>query len=135
MIIVAIDPGFTTGVAVGEVIHPKQFDLINTYSLLWENRFETSTILDQYKPEVVVMEDFRLYRHKAMDQVNSPFPSARVIGSVDAFCWQRGIRVAMQPASVMSRVGILSKDKDAVGSILHIGDAYKHLRYYTLMNT
>lgn len=135
MKIIAVDPGYTTGIAIGQSHAPKMFDVIETIELHWEQRFDMLELLDRYTPDVVVMEDFKLYAHKAESQINSPFPSARVIGSMDAFCWQRSVKVAMQPAVCIARVAVLKQHVEAVGSSPHTRDAYKHLRYYVLMNT
>lgn len=134
MKILSIDPGFTTGYAVGELAGPRIFRLIEVGELEWEQRFDLLSIIYTIQPSMCVMEDFILYKDKAEAQINSRFPSAKVIGIADLVCHMFGIDVAMQPASTMKSVSILEADKLTVGSSPHMQDAYKHLRYYVLLN-
>jgi hypothetical protein len=133
-IIIAVDPGYTTGIVVGKVTGPRDFFVIEAAEYDWEGRFRIGDLLDRYRPSVVVVENFRLYAHSARNQINSPFPSARVIGVVDTFCWERGIEVVMQMPAMRSSVTVLDEHKPILEGSPHTADAYRHLRYYILMN-
>lgn len=134
MRIVAFDPGGTTGAAVGDITTRRQFELQCVTQFDWDDRFNIWEFLKEQRPDQVVIEDFRLYKHKAQDQINSPFPAVRVIGIIDAFCHLMEIPVAMQPASAISRVKVLSPDQVQI-TTMHQSDAYKHLRCYVILNT
>lgn len=130
--IVAFDPGETTGYAVGQWYGGKDFTLKTAGELRWEDRFTILGMLQVHMPDYIVIEEFRLYQHRAMSQIGKVFPSSIVIGIIQAYTYQLGLldRITMQPASVRSSVKITSD----VGSSMHVRDAYKHLRYFVIVN-
>lgn len=137
MIIAAFDPGETTGVVVAEWQSGRDFHLLLTGVIPWNERFfQTKYILRQYRPDFIVVESFRLYRHKAESQIGKDFPSAQMIGIICAYAYDtvglEGIR--LQPASVRSSVKVLDDHKRMVGASPHIQDAYRHLRYYIIVS-
>jgi hypothetical protein len=140
--IVAIDPGLTTGyVDLQLSFSDASIRIVRAEEVRWERRFELEKLLfgaeemppDDW-PHVVVVESFRLYAHKAKDQINNDFPSVRVIGTLEAFLNHRQImnRLVLQPASVTALVAIEPEHARILGASEHMKDAYKHARYYML---
>jgi hypothetical protein len=130
MRILAIDPGHTTGVATGLWDSGLDFKLWNAFQLPWEMRFTLAHEIDL--ADLIVIESFRLYKHKAQDQINSDFPSVQVIGAVEAFAWRLSKleKIVKQPSSCIQNVKILSEHEEFTRGLIHAQDAYRHLRYY-----
>lgn len=134
-IIIAFDPGETTGVAVGQHTGGRDFDLIESWEIPWERRTTVHDALEEFRPNFIVVESFRLYAHKARQQIGSHFPSVRVIGMIElsAHLWGLG-ELFFQTPSLISQVKIpreLEVENTFSGSE-HRKDAYKHLRYFVL---
>jgi len=139
-LVIGIDPGYTTGVCVlsfdadhvtGVVIESRQ--------LVWNDRFELLPLIVQYLPKKdtltlhVVVEDFRLYGHKAQDQINNSFPSVNVIGVLDLVAHLNSIHLNMQMASMISKVAVLPEHLPYLIKSEHTRDAYKHARYHAIV--
>jgi hypothetical protein len=97
--VLALDPGSgTTGFAVF------------SGGTLWEAGQEPShgergflavtALFDEYAPEVVVCESYRVYSDKALSHVNSDLPVSRLIGAVQLLSLQRGVPLVFQSAAV-----------------------------------
>jgi hypothetical protein len=132
-IICGIDPGETTGFVLMCLTSTKgDYDVIKAFEIPWGRRFELRNLLHKYLPDVLVIESFRLYEHKAKDQIGSDFPSVRVIGITEAYMYELDCLKAItyQPAHVTARVQVLARHVGVIGSSEHVKDAYKHLRYY-----
>lgn len=164
MYILAIDPGRTTGVCILQTNDSKcGFEVVTALEMPWESRFELlktlidGTFLDQEKPqppEAVVVESFALRSNRAIEQTGSDFPSSQIIGIVEAFLWmetfkaeprksfdfprESGLqgfnRLHFQQPSVFSRVAIEPEHVVWVEGSEHKKDAYRHARYYYIMN-
>jgi len=97
MLILAIDPGRTSGICVVRTTEGKKgFVVVTALEMPWESRMEfLETLLDgtyfdqkvPQLPEAVVIESFRLRQGRALEQAGSDFPSSQVIGSIQAFLW------------------------------------------------
>ena len=137
MIIVAFDPGKTTGVVRARLTGARSYSLVDAFQVAWEDRFTVirNTLLDQkYPPEMVVVEDFRLYPHAAVHLINNSFPAVRVIGIIEAYCYEAMIAVDFQTPSMRKSTIVPDEDRAAVRSLKHSLDAYLHLRYWVLLN-
>jgi len=55
--------------------------------------------IDKHKDVIVVIEDYLLYASKANTQVNSKMETPKLIGTLQHFCWMKGIPLIMQTAS------------------------------------
>ncbi|MGQ9697162.1 MAG: hypothetical protein ACUVRO_04125 [Armatimonadota bacterium] len=128
MLLLAIDPGKTTGWAsliipglaanvgycatVGEVVH----------------------LLDALAPTTVVVEAFALYPWRAQNLSWSRMPAAEVVGAVKAWCELHGVRLVEQPASMrkaapkvwLEALGLAK----AVRGKPHVRDAARHLAVF-----
>jgi hypothetical protein len=146
MIIVAIDPGSTTGVCIIREQPSVEcgFQVVSVWQIPWEQRtsffmalFNGTFATDNGKPllpEIVVIEAFRLRPGRAMEQVGSIFPSVRIIGIIEAFIeisLPKPLMVFQEP-SVIGRVEVLPEHKEALSGLIHATAAYMHARYYHL---
>lgn len=110
-------------------------------------------IFDWYPKTELVMEDFRLYGHKALQQTNSQLETPRLIGYLEMNCFKYDIYINFQMASrvknrwnedILVRKGYLTEKPHGktVRYMLndtiindHIRDALKHgLHYYHFGN-
>ncbi len=94
-IVLGVDPGNTTGIAIisrGENSFAFEHsdvivDHVNMWHLLYEFQFDR-----------VVMESFHLYENRAKAQVNSSFYTIEVIGIVKLWCQINDIPLKLQTA-------------------------------------
>lgn len=100
--------------------------------------------LDREKADVVVCENFKLYRHKAMQQSHSELETPRIIGALEYCCWLNKKPLYFQMASdVKTRFSdeILMKKKvfeehkgylyfNFIKTNDHIRDAMRHYFYF-----
>jgi hypothetical protein len=137
--IFAFDPGQTTGVALAHVTEDgKSFTLVKCEDILWEDRF--TSIHGLFKSEGaghvhIVVENFRLFPHKAKEQIGSEFPSAKVIGTIEALCYVNMMEpgnIVFQVPSDIAKVKVLEDDIPSVAGSPHKVDAYRHARLYFL---
>ncbi len=137
--ILSVDPGMTTGLVVAENIRsPDQFDFY-ALELNWSQRFWFLTFFKDYHPiiEKIIIEEYRLFKHKASDQTNSIIPSVRVIGIIEAYAFEYSLinKIVYQiPAEIKSygkyTLNILDHHLEFVGPSKHTRDAYRHLRLF-----
>ena len=112
-IVMAVDPGRTTGVAFGSPTGMQggnwSFDLLHTTNVEWDQRHnivDWIVILQALdKPYQVVVESFNLYPGAAHGQaaIRSDFPSIRIIGLIDA----TRTPFVLQAPAIMKRVTVL----------------------------
>ncbi len=136
MKILSFDPGKTTGYAAGVWKDGRSFDIIASGEILWDERFEIiRNLVYTLEPDYTVIESFRLYRHKAQDQIGNDFPSAQVIGTIHAYLHTLGKLSSshLQPAALRKSVAVLPEHTGAIGNISHRIDAYQHLRYFIIV--
>jgi hypothetical protein len=139
MRLLAIDPGGTTGLCLIQLDRGwDQFELIESVEFPWLERFHMYDYIRRVGADIHVIEEFRLYRHEAMNQVGSDFPSCQVIGAVEYLLEEKGKRKNLfyQPAYVTKSVAIEKRHEAMVGKDSeHRKDAYKHARYWVLLAT
>lgn len=136
------DPGGSTGVCVGIVdpTVPAGFQVVCSAVIPWANRFSRiRALLDHYRPTTTIVESFRLYKAKAQDQIGSNFPSAQVIGIIEAYLFMCGLAMPIyQPAALIAGqppVKVLPEHveslyKGTAVDMAHSNDAYLHMRYW-----
>jgi len=127
----ALDPGETAGLVVTIFDHQK-FELVQVGEFAYAGIIGSlSTMLEDFKPKVVICESFRLYQHKAKAQIHSSFPTVEMIGMLKAVCWLNGLDdPIMQSPTCKGNVNILPRHRLTVGSSPHVQDAYRHFRYW-----
>jgi hypothetical protein len=142
--VLALDPGQTTGAAIGRVTVQDNLladiELVLSTEVEWGRRFDGLEYLMNFIPyNVVVVEDFRLYKTKATAQINSRFPSSQLIGVIEYLAWERNYPVVFQLAAVRNRVKVPTEVMANLGGQTRGGkpanqhryDSYQHLRYYS----
>jgi len=120
MKILAIDPGESTGIAFLDTTKPNEIS--GTVVHLWE---KIDHIIWTTRPDIIVIEAFRLYRHKAQAQIGSWFPSVQVIGVVKYLAERAQIPIAEQMASVAKFLPRNPRIRNA-----HVQDAWRHAEAY-----
>lgn len=134
---IAIDPGKTTGVCVG-VWHGDAFNIVLAREVGWNDRFWFREYLFTHRDniETIIIERFKLFpkRETMLAQINSEFPSVRIIGIVEAYADMFGLfhKIVFQEPNDRNSVRIPKEHHLALGTGDHVKDAYRHLRYYYL---
>lgn len=134
-LVLGIDPGSTTGLCLCRSTDGgRDFTIENSWIVPYDDRFSISRTLASIRPHHIVIENFRLYRHKAESQINNEFPSVRVIGAIEQACWDLEFmaRLNFQMASELSGVQIREEHEGSIGKSEHHKDSYKHARVYIL---
>ncbi len=135
--IAAFDPGTTTGLVVASWASGKTFFVDRAEEIVWGERFhKVRRTLRTWKPDFIVIEDFILYPHRAQEQIGNKFPSPQVIGIIEAYAYDLKLydRIVKQPAVNRTSVKIPADHRKALGSSPHILDAYRHARYFIIVN-
>lgn len=130
----AIDPGETTGwayfqdgelVAKGELITGDPGSIKHLHA-----------VMQRYEITIVVVEDYRVYAHKAKVHSWNPLHTPKLIGGIQFLCEHMSIPVHMQGASTkqfctnkkLKQWGYYTTGSD------HTNDAVRHGCYYLLFN-
>lgn len=139
---IAIDPGLTTGICVGIDLPSgtERFTVKQAYEVVWDNRFWFHTFFFNHRDvlKAIIIERFKLFpkRETMLAQINSEFPSVRIIGIVEAYAEMYGLldKIVYQEPNDRKSVTIPIEHQRAlpVNGKDHIKDAYRHLRFYYL---
>lgn len=122
----AFDPGETTGWSV--------FNRLGQQSDYGQakGRDVLYIVLKQIGPvPYVVIEDYRLFQHKALQQSGSKLETVRVIGALESWANSHKSRVTLQPANIKSIAQMWSGvvPKGAHKNSHHV-DAFNHGYYF-----
>lgn len=131
--LLAIDPGKATGWAIFENGVVKTMGAEHSVEAFDKWLHDVPEKFG--KIDVVVMEDFRLFRHKAQQQIGSRFEASQVIGLVTSWARRHGAELVMQKADILAIAPKWSKmpmPKDHSKS--HSVSAYNHAFYYLITN-
>lgn len=128
MYLVSFDPGLTTGWATfdktGDITGYGQVKLDNFPEFLGGMKEGV---------EVVVYEDFRLRKSKAIQQSGSTMPASQAIGQIKMFASQRGTRIISQSPTIKpiaeKWTGVKPKGPH---SDSHWVDAFNHGAYWLI---
>lgn len=125
-LILGVDPGGTNGLAwfkedyqLDGFAHVKLDDLP-----AWLGAHEP-------KPTIIVMENYTLWKNKAMVQSGSNMPASQGIGMVKTYAQMIGAKVVMQPHTILQTAVKMSQmpmPKDHAKS--HWISAYNHAFWY-----
>lgn len=121
----ALDPGNSTGWATfnekGDVVG---FGTCVTRQEVYEKVADS-------EPELIIMEDYRLYPWKSKEQSWSPFETVRVIGAVEYYAYLHKCQMVLQEPSIKSIgykwAGLVKPKNHALS---HETDAYVHGVFY-----
>jgi hypothetical protein len=91
-------------------------------------------LIDIYEPDIVVMENYRVYKNKLDRHTNSDVPTLQLIGQIKYVCGQRNIPIALQMAAQAKGFADDNKLKqwNFWGRSVHARDAIRHGVYYLL---
>jgi hypothetical protein len=133
----AFDPGETTGYCIIDIQDDgKDFVVHRCGEIEWDVRFANlEYIFLEDNPRIIVIEQFRLYPHKAKSQIGSIFPSVRVIGIIETICYLEKIseeKIHFQGAGDIVKTMVLDRDVKLVAGSPHKIDAYRHARLHFL---
>lgn len=132
--LLSLDPGETTGFAhfAGPLfVHANQISTSSQQLALGE----LTTLLEEYKPTLVVIEDYRVYANRTAQHAGSSLSTPRLIGMIETLLLQRDIPFHKQPAGVAKQ--FVTDDKlKAWGlysrGLKHARDAIRHGLYFIL---
>jgi hypothetical protein len=124
--VISVDPGDTTGLAVwhsdGTFVHETQLGLDELITWCDELYTPVSTI---------VIEDYRLYGHKAQQQTGSRFKAVQAIGVLKALAKRNRSKVVLQKPDVLAVAALHSgRKRPSNHKISHSVDAYNHGFYW-----
>lgn len=143
--IIAIDPGFTSGLCIARHSTGKQFRVIKSADILWSNRFSIYHLITANAPMIkqIVIEEFKLFNNPKTigSQINSTFPSVAVISIIELSAHLAEIShlITMQSPGLIHHKGqatisIEDEHKQIIKGSRHRVDAFLHLKYWVLMN-
>lgn len=131
--LLAIDPGIDNGWAIFENGVVKDLGSVNGVEAFDEWLHE---VPNKFGPvDVVVVEDFRLFRHKAQQQIGSKFEAVQVIGMVQSWARRNKATLVKQGSAILSIAPKWSKmpmPRNHAKS--HHVSAYNHAFYYLVNN-
>lgn len=139
--ILAFDPGFTTGcVAVSNIDYANcKYQITGYKAIEWASRGCILELLQRFNAmgdlDAIVIEDFKLFPNKALDQSYSDFPSSKVIERITVYAELLGIedRLVLQMPSLRHNVKLPSAEHSAIPN-KHCIAAMLHARYYIRVN-
>lgn len=122
----AFDPGESTGWATFNAEGGSTgLGTVTTREGLYELLAEVGPVA------IVVIEDFRLFQHKALQQSGSKMEAVRVIGAIESWAYQNKSKIILQAANIKPIAVMWSgmKPKGKHANSHHV-DAYNHGYYY-----
>jgi len=122
MRLLAVDPGISSGYALYDG-NKLEFGVVE----LWHG---LDALIDRFKPDVVIVENFRLFPHMAKSLANNTFLTVRVIGVVQYICELRGIKLIEQEPSVKMGYPIRKPREMAE----HAKDSVQHIIHYLMQH-
>jgi hypothetical protein len=130
--VVALDPGKTTGAVYAQMPYTNC-----TASCTQVQGIEPVVhLLDSYKPDLVIAEQFRLQHSKALQLSGQVMFASEVLGAVKNYCHQHSIKLLLQMPFTKNTVSdkflkIMGLWERTTG-LPHARDAARHLVYYLL---
>lgn len=125
---ISIDPGKSTG----WVTWDKNGNVIKQGTCRGRDEFE-QLLEDLGSVPVVVVEDFTLFKHKALQQSGSKMETSKVIGSIESWVRRNKSELVMQPASILTIAQLWSGVKMPKNhNVSHWVSAYNHGYYYLI---
>ena len=134
--LLAFDPGETIGWAYFEFATPTKITQSTKFDDFRLASIGLETIIREHKPDVVVIEDYRIYEQKAKAHSWGKLFTVKVIAAIETLCAQREIPVVLQMASAkqfcsdekLKAWGFYQSGKP------HANDAVRHGCYYLLFH-
>lgn len=135
----------TTGWALFEDGELVDFGRIKSesYSIQEHYWFRVRWLLNEYHPDLLVCESYRLFGHKANQQIGSAMETCQLIGYLRMACWKHGIKFVFQDPKdkirvsdeQLAKMGVLEKRNGryyCMGrqTVIHERDAIRHGIFY-----
>jgi len=135
-IIDAYDPGVTTGYCRLQYLGGRDYVVVASREILWENRHADVREISTYMPDHVVVESFRLYSGAAKHMINDTFPACEMIGIITHAMWiiSGPTVLAQQAAEIKDKITVLPEHEAQIGRSPHRRDAYCHGRLFILVH-
>lgn len=138
----SIDPGGTTGFTAfnvpNGVINPDDYSIHTALEVTFNNRFWYHQFFVNHRDNIglIILERFKLFGRQAtmQAQINSEFPSVRIIGIVEAYAHLLGLhnKIVFQEPNDRKSAQIPRPHYLQIGPSDHVRDSYRHFRYYAL---
>lgn len=129
MRLLAIDPGGMNGLCwwTGEDTHMEQFTHIKLDDLPeWLEEFDP-------KPELIVYENFHLFKHRALQQAGSNLPASQAIGIIKSYAKRHHIKIVDQSPQILTNASKMTQMKmPSDHSQSHWVSAYLHGMWYMI---
>lgn len=131
MKILGVDPGGTNGLAwFDDEYH------ISGYNQVSLEDFPIFLQQHEPTPDLIVLENYRLWKHRAIQQAGSSLPAAQAIGMVKAYAKIRGIPIVEQSPQILQNAEKMSgmSMKGQSHNKTHWIAAYNHAYWYMVKN-
>jgi len=133
-LILAVDPGITTGVAL------MQWPILRGWAQVkYQDPSEAAArirrLIVKHQPETVVVEDYRVYPWKMRQHVWSPLNTVRLIGAIDLICKDLKVPIVLQGAN---KAKVITDERLKAWGLWkpgnpHAMDAVRHLVSYIIL--
>ena len=121
MRLLAIDPGGMNGVCWWDDAQMIEADQVKLKDLpIWLNEFMP-------KPDIIVYENFKLWKHRALQQSGSDLPAAQAIGMIKSYAMIHNINTVDQSPQILTSSSKMAQMKmPSDHSESHWVSAYLH---------
>jgi hypothetical protein len=133
-LLLCLDPGDTTGYAVfraGVLKASGQFRVDPTTLAKFHS------LMSHYKPDLLVVENYRVYQHKLKQHANSTVPTIQYIGAIRSFAQLLGIPIVFQWAFQAKGFGTDYRLRELglyQPNRRHANDAIRHAVYWYIFH-
>lgn len=139
-VVAAIDPGQTSGVAAVRLLRSREFGVLYTGEVLWEQRGTAfKAFLLRWNPDLILLEDFKLFAGKATAQANSRMPSSQLIGRIEQVIedlgWESRLQFVQPGSENRAKNDLTAAQRKSIGSSQHALDSLAHCANWVLLNT
>lgn len=127
---ISIDPGKRSGITW----YNEKANILGMETVLYDN---LSSFLDKFNTvKLAVVEEYRVYPHKARQHVYSDLMTPRAIGRIESWAEHNNIKLVKQGAHIMDTgYRYLGKRKPPKSDPLnHVSNAHAHFVYYAVCN-
>jgi hypothetical protein len=133
---VSLDPGETTGACVFHGLKLAHAEQLPTGDMTHAPRV-MNDFLNKWKPQLLIMEDYRVYQWKARSHTWNSLHTPRLIGFIEGWCHLQTPAVPLIKQTAQQGKGFCTDDKlKEWGFYLpgerHSRDAIRHGCYYLL---
>lgn len=137
--IIGIDPGGTTGVSAWNIGGEAEIQMIHWDQIKTAEMPEAAATMADFLnvalPDLIVMEEYRIYNWKTRSHANSDVHTLRLIGAIQYIAHERRIPIVLQGAG--EGKGFCTDEKLQAWGLYkparrHSNDAIRHVAHYLL---